>query len=67
MTGSNEFDCVKMKRLAQERVQQKYAAVPEREALRLQREAVLADPVLGPFLARLRSRAHSGRSHVPTS
>jgi len=67
MTESKEFDCVQMKRQAQERVQEKYAAIPEKEALRLQREAALADPILGPFLARLRARAQPARSRVPTS
>jgi len=51
-----EFDCVDMKRQVQERIREKYAGIPEREALRLQREAALADPVLGPFLARVKSR-----------
>ena len=56
---SNEFDCVEMKRQAQERVRQKYAGIPEREAYQAQRAAVLADPILGPFFARLRSRRGS--------
>ncbi len=51
-----KFDCVEMKREAQEKVRQKYAGIPEVEARRLHGEAVLDDPILGPFLARLRSR-----------
>jgi hypothetical protein len=67
MTEIKEFDCVEMKRRAQERVQQKYAVIPEKEALRMQQEAARADPILGPFLAKLRSRAGSARTRVPTS
>lgn len=57
MRTAKEFDCVDMKRQVQERIRLKYADIPEREALRLQREAALADPVLGPFLAKVRSRS----------
>lgn len=56
MSKEKEFDCVEMKRQIQERITRKYAGVPEKEALRLQREAALADPTLGPFLEKLRSR-----------
>jgi hypothetical protein len=51
-----KFDCVEMKREAQEKVRQKYAGIHEVEARRMQREAVLGDTILGPFIARLRSR-----------
>ena len=56
MNKQKEFDCVEMKRQAQEKVRQKYAGIPDEEAHRRQREAVLDDPILGPFLTRLRSQ-----------
>ena len=66
MNRQKDFDCVEMKRQAQEKVRQKYAGMPEEEAHRLQREAVLSDPILGPFLARLRSRASARRGELTT-
>jgi len=53
---TKEFDCVEMKRLAQEKVRQKYAGMPEKEAWRLQREAALRDPIIGPLLTRVADR-----------
>ncbi len=50
---TKDFDCVEMKAQAQEAVRRKYAGIPEDEARRLQREAALQDPVLGPWLAKL--------------
>ncbi len=59
MIKQKDFDCVEMKRQAQESVRQRYAGIPEKEAQRLQRAAALADPVLGPFLVKLRSRGRA--------
>ena len=56
MNKQKEFDCVEMKRQAQEKVRQRYAGIPDEEAHRLQRDAALADPILGPFLAKGLSR-----------
>jgi len=64
MNRQKEFDCVEMKREVQEKVRQKYAGIPEAEAHRLQREAVLGDPVLGPFLSKLRSRRSPRRAEL---
>ena len=44
MTRQKEFDCVAMKWQVQEKIRERYAGVPEKEAHRLQREAALADP-----------------------
>ncbi len=66
MNQRKDFDCVEMKRQVQERIRRKYAGIPEKEALRLQREAALADPILGPFLAKLRSRGPARRGEVTT-
>jgi hypothetical protein len=64
MNRQKKFDCVEMKREVQEKVRQKYAGIPEGEAHRLQREAVLGDPVLGPFLSKLRSRRSPRRAEL---
>ncbi len=56
MNKQKEFDCVEMKRQAQEKVRQRYAGIPDEEAHRRQREAALGDPILGPFLTKLRSQ-----------
>jgi hypothetical protein len=55
MNRQKQFDCVEMKRQAQEKVRQRYAGIPDEEAHRLQREAALGDAILGPFLTKLRS------------
>jgi hypothetical protein len=55
MNKQKPIDCIEMKRQAQDKIRQKYAGMPEQEAHRLQREAALADPILGPFLVSLRS------------
>jgi hypothetical protein len=57
MNTAKSFDCVEMKRDIQERIRRKYAGIPEPEARRLQRQAALDDPVLGPFLRSLRKSA----------
>jgi hypothetical protein len=51
-----KFDCVEMKWEIQRRLEARYAGMSEEEARRLQDEKVAANPRLGPFLARVRSR-----------
>ncbi len=63
MNRQENLDCNEMKRQAQEKVLQKYAGIPVDEARRLQREAALRDPILGPFLTRLRSNKAARRGH----
>ena len=50
MNKQKEFDCVEMKRQVQERVRLRYAGIPD------EGRAALGDPILGPFLTKLRSR-----------
>jgi len=64
MRASKGFDCVEMKRRAQEKVQRKYADFSEREAKSAQRAAILADPILGPFFTRLRSQRKPSRART---
>ena len=53
------FDCVEMKWEIQRKIREKYAGLPEEEARRKQREEIMADPILAPFLARLVSAPKS--------
>ena len=55
MKPKKEFDCVEMKWEIQRKLREEYHGVPEAEARRLQREAVMKDPILGPFLAKLKA------------
>ncbi|MBI1789976.1 MAG: hypothetical protein HYR60_20795 [Acidobacteria bacterium] len=45
-----------MKRQIQRQIRERYAGVPEEEAVRMQEEEAMSDPVLGPFLLRVRER-----------
>jgi hypothetical protein len=51
-----DFDCVEMKWEAQRKLREQYAGIPEREARRMQWERTMADPILGPFLAKVLSK-----------
>jgi len=66
MTMSKNFDCVVMKQRVQEEVRRQYSGMKEEEALRLQEQAVLDDPILGPFLAKVRSRGPARRALMRT-
>lgn len=59
MSEPKAFDCVQMKREIQDKIRLQNAGLSQQEALRRQREAVQADPILGPFLARVRTAASS--------
>ena len=53
MSKQKDFDCVQMKWEIQRKLREQYAGLPEEQARRLQWETVLADPFLGPFVARI--------------
>ncbi len=53
MRKNKEFDCVEMKWEIQRKIRNKYAGLPDREARKRQWEGILADPVLGPLVARI--------------
>ena len=61
MKMEKQFDCVEMKQRVQEQVRRQYSGMKEEEALRLQEHAALNDPLLGPFLAKVRSRGSARR------
>ena len=62
MKRDKDFDCVEMKWQIQRKIEEKYRGVPEDEARDLQWEAALKDPILGPFLSRLRAREKTSAS-----
>ena len=55
MRKDKKFDCVKMKWDIQKQIQKEYAGLSEQEAHRMQMEKVMRNPILGPFLKRVRS------------
>ena len=54
MKKQKAFDCVQMKWNIQQKIAQEFAAVPEEEALRRQRERIEQNSILARFLARVR-------------
>jgi hypothetical protein len=52
MKKAKDFDCVEMKWRIQRRLREQYAGVPEEEARKRQREAIMSDPVLSRFMAK---------------
>lgn len=58
MKKNKKFDCVKMKRDIQKQIAKEFAGIPDEEARKIQMAEVMKDPILGPFLKRVRS---SGR------
>ena len=52
-----EFDCVQMKWDIQQKQREEFAGIDEAERRRILMERVEADPILGPFLRRLRGAA----------
>lgn len=52
--GKKSFDCVEMKWEIQQRILAEKRNLDPAEARRLQREEIEQDPVLGPFLKKVR-------------
>jgi len=55
MRKPKKFDCVRMKWDIQKQIQKEYAGLSDQEAHRIQMEKVMKNPILGPFLKRVRS------------
>lgn len=55
MKKNKKFDCVQMKWDIQKQIQKEYAGLSDQEAHRIQMEKVMKNPILGPFLKRVRS------------
>jgi hypothetical protein len=54
MRRKKAFDCVEMKWEIQKRIRKQYAGLSPEAARRAKRKAIENDPVLGPFLKRVR-------------
>lgn len=54
MTRKKKFDSVEMKWRIQQEIREEYAGVPSEEARRIEWERILADPILGPFVKKVR-------------
>jgi hypothetical protein len=51
---NKKFDCVQMKRDIQKQMAEEFAGVPDDVAQQIMDERVAADPILGPFLKKVR-------------
>jgi hypothetical protein len=49
-----QFDCVQMKWDIQQQLAEEFAGIPEAEAQRILDQRVVANPILGPILKRVR-------------
>lgn len=58
---SKSFDCVQMKWEIQRKQREELGSLPEQERRRVLSERVEMDPLLGPFLQRLRERVQDAR------
>ena len=56
MKRRKKFDCVKMKWDIQAKIAKEFAGMPEDQARRIQDERVAKDPILGPFLKKVRQQ-----------
>ena len=54
MKRKKAFDCVQMKWDIQKRIRKEYEGLSPDAARRAKRKAIESDPVLGPFLKRVR-------------
>ena len=55
------FDAVEMKREIQERLEKEFRGLSEEEIRKVAGERIEKNPILGPFLERLKARAGTGR------
>ena len=55
MTRKKKFDSVDMKWRIQQEIREEYSGMPDGEARRIEWERILADPILGPFVKKVRS------------
>ncbi len=55
MKKNKKFDCVLMKWDIQKQMAREYAGLTDKEARKIQMAEVMKDPILGPFLKRVRS------------
>jgi len=56
MKTSKSFDCVKMKWEIQEKIAKEFKGMPEEKAHKIQSERIAKNPILGPFLEKVREQ-----------
>ncbi len=49
-----KFDCVQMKWSLQKQIAEEFSSIPEEEAQQIMNKRVEDDPILGPFLKKVR-------------
>ena len=54
MKKNKTFDCVRLKWDIQQKIAEEFAGIPDEEAHRIQGERVANNPILGPFLKKVR-------------
>lgn len=52
---NKKFDCVQMKWDIQKQIAKEFSGISDEEAHKIQMAEVMKDPILGPFLKRVRS------------
>jgi len=52
---NKKFDCVKMKWDIQKQIAKEFSGIPDEQAHKIQMAEVMKDPILGPFLKKVRS------------
>ena len=56
MRKPKTFDCVKMKWEIQEKIAKEFKGMPEEKARKIQAERIAKNPILGPFLEKVREQ-----------
>lgn len=58
------FDCVQMKWDIQKKIANEFADIPDEEAHRIQSERIATNPILGPFLNKVRITRKKAKQKV---
>ena len=61
MKKPKPFDCVQMKWDIQQKLMKEYEGMSAKEACRAQRRKIEEDPILGPYVKKLRPAVHSSK------
>lgn len=54
MKPQKKFDCVKMKWDIQQKIAKEFENIPDKEANKIQMERISKNPILGPFINKVR-------------
>ena len=64
MKKHKKFDCVQMKWDIQQKIEKDFVGISDDEANRIQMERIAKNPILGPFLKKVRSSKREEASNV---